>query len=711
MSVKDSKAMVLPVLPPCIAAAATERQWLIVALALVLLLAWGTSNAQDQRRRPGERSARDSAVETAPTPSERSVSDTPSSAEGPEAVSQPSPPTAQPAVERRRPGADSPSQKTTPTSERRRPGDDAETSREPARATPAVERRRPGQSQAATPTASGERPSPQSPVRDRAPYDFNAASGLEPIAKPPRDARYGKETVRNDRWFLTKRLGLTDYPWWDPYNQNTLKADRPVFGDWFFNTLLVSDTQYEPRRLPTPVAPQAEGAPGNQDLIGNGEQTLFAQNFVGSFVLYRGDTTFMPPDWEFRFTPIYNFNFAEVEQNRAVRINPARGRERTDNFFAIQELFIDYHIRDVSAQYDFDSVRFGIQPFNVDFRGFLFRDQQLGLRFFGNRRNNVILYNIAWFRRLEKDTNSELNDVGQSLRDDDVFVFNLYWQDMPTRGFTSEGVILYNRNTEGDNAPFFNNNGFIERPSSFGLEKPRSYDVVYLGYSGDGHFGRLNLSASSYLAIGSADRGVFVDRETDISAFFGAAEFSVDFDWRRVRLSALYASGDDDPYDDAETGFDAVFENPLFAGADTSFWVRQNVPLIGGGVVTLSGRNGILNSLRSSKAQGQSNFTNPGLILLGIGADLDLTPQWRLSTNLNQLAFADTAVLEAARQQPNIDPMIGTDASIAAIWRPFFTQNIVFRASAAALLPGDGFKQLYGDEIAYSALFNLTLLW
>ncbi|WP_420428537.1 hypothetical protein [Algiphilus sp.] len=680
-----------------------------VLFAAMLLVTWTAVDAQEQRRRPGERAERDSAVETQPTPSERSVSDTPAAPKE-DASARPDP-ALQPAVERRRPGAEAPVPSATPTSERRRPATDGPARDASAGARPAVERRRPGQSEAATPTATGERPGPQSPVRDRQPFDFNAATGLQPVAKPPRDANYAKETVRNERWYLTQRLGISDYPWWDPYNQNTLKADRPIFGDWFFNTLLVSDTQYEPRRLPTPVAPQGEGAPGNFDLIGDGDQTLFAQNLVGSFVLYRGDTTFMPPDWEFRFTPIYNFNYAEVEQNRAVRINPARGRERSDNFFAVQELFIDYHIRDVSTQYDFDSVRFGIQPFNVDFRGFLFRDQQFGLRFFGNRRNNVVLYNIAWFRRLEKDTNSELNDIGQSLRDDDVFVFNLYWQDMPRLGFTSQAVVLYNRNTEGENAPFFNNNGFIERPASIGLEKPRSYDVVYLGYNGEGHFGRVNLSASSYLALGSADRGVFVDRETDISAFFGAAEVSVDFDWRRIRLSALYASGDDDPYDDAENGFDAVFENPLFAGADTSFWVRQNVPLIGGGVVTLSGRNGILNSLRSSKAQGQSNFTNPGLLLLGIGADLDLTPQWRVSTNINQLAFADTAVLEAARQQADIDPMIGTDASIAFIWRPYFTQNIVFRASAAALLPGDGFKQLYGDEVAYSALFNLTLLW
>ena len=60
---------------------------------------------------------------------------------------------------------------------------------------------------------------------------------------------------------------------------------------------------------------------------------------------------------------------------------------------------------------------------------------------------------------------------------------------------------------------------------------------------------------------------------------------------------ALYASGDSDPYDNIETGFDAIFENPIFAGADTSYWIRQSIPFAGGGrAIAINGRNGILNS-------------------------------------------------------------------------------------------------------------------
>ena len=199
-----------------------------------------------------------------------------------------------------------------------------------------------------------------------------------------------------------------------------------------------------------------------------------------------------------------------------------------------------------------------------------------------------------------------------------------------------------------------------------------------------------------------------MDQDTDINAGFLAAEASMDFNWTRLRLSALYASGDEDPFDDEANGFDAIFENPIFAGADTSYWIRQTVPLIGGGGVTLSSRNSILNSMRSSRELGQSNFENPGMILLGFGADFDLTPETRISINVNQMWFDDTSVLEVARQQSPIDDEIGLDLSIAWIWRPKMTQNIVVRLSAAGLLPGDGFIDLYGDDEHYSILANIV---
>lgn len=537
---------------------------------------------------------------------------------------------------------------------------------------------------------------------------------IDPSAVAPPSANMPRESIPvPDRWRLIDSFGVTE-KWWDPYNQNTLKADRPMFDDWFINIALISDTILEPRRLPTPVGIQTTDRAGSVDVFGDVNQFLFNQNLITSVSLIKGDTVFRPPDIELRLTPVFNFNYTAVEERRILNIDPNRGTTRTDGHVALQEAFLDYHIRNVSDRFDFDSIRIGIQPIQADFRGFLFQDQQLGVRLFGTRNNNIFQYNLAYFRRLEKDTNSGLNDVSEQLREDDVYLANLYWQDFPVRGFVSQVTAVHNRNRENDEF-FFNNNGFLERPASLGDERPRKYHVTYLGYNGDGHFGRLNLTASFYYAFGKDSPNQFRGdgKTSDIRAFFAALEPSIDFSWFRLRGSLLYASGDSNPFDNTEGGFDAIFENPQFAGADTSFFIRQAVPLIGGGGVALSGRNAILPSLRSSKEQGQSNFNNPGLRLIGVGADIDVTPELRLSANVNYLEFDDTSSLEFLRNQGNIDRSIGWDLSAAAIYRPFFTQNVILRASGAVLVPGDGFDQLFrtgrDQDLFYSVLVNLIL--
>lgn len=545
--------------------------------------------------------------------------------------------------------------------------------------------------------------------RDASVTDLNHRSGLRAVAPPPGWEGADKVPVP-DRWRLLNNLGLLPQRWWDPYNQNTWKGDQPVFGeDGFVSVGVVADSVYEPRELPTPVGPQSTSGGGSVDPFGGGRQSLLNGNLIVALVLLKGDTTFRPPDWEFRATPVFNFNYTQSQERRALQVDPRAGDNRADQHIGWQELFVDYHLWNVSDRYDFDSVRLGIQPFSTDFRGFLFQDNQLGLRLFGTRANNRIQYNLAWIRRLEKDTNSGLNALEDALRDDDVFLANAYLQDFPVPGFTSQLALVHNRNRERDF--FYDDNGFLARPFSFGNEKPREYDATYVGYNGDGHFGRLNLTASVYGVFGEESEGVYRQAPRDIRAAFAAAEASVDFDWTRVRASLLYGSGEDDPYDDQANGFDAIFENPIFAGADTSFWIRQAVPLVGGGGVALSARNGVLNSLRHSKEHGQSNFTNPGILLAGLGADFDLAPELRLSLNGNALAFDRTAVLEVARNQGDIDRSIGVDLSSALIWRPWFSQNAILRLSGAVLLPGAGYRGLFPDQRPWSVLANLVLAY
>ena len=546
------------------------------------------------------------------------------------------------------------------------------------------------------------------------------------VRPPPPEAFPTEEFPIPDRWRLIQSLGLVKERWFDPYNQNTYKGDRPIDPakvpwlpikghDWFFVASGVSDTVVEARTFPIPVGVQTTERPGNLDIFGKDGSEVYSQTFILGAALIKGLTAFKPPDIEYRVALALNVNYVNVPEKRVLFVQPSKPSHRLDHFLGLQELFVDYHVRNTSDRYDFESIRVGIQPFQSDFRGFLFNDQQLGIRYFGSRDNNRWQYNLGAFWRLEKDTNSGLNSVVQQPRNDWVFIGNLYRQDMPFPGLTSQITAVYNMNRE-KNRVEIDDNGFPVRPALLGNLRGRNYDVVYLGYNADGRIGRVNLTASIYSALGTDGQNFFTGQKGKIRAGFAAAEASYDLDWMRFRLSGLYATGDRDPFDKKETGFDAIFENPIFAGADTSYWIRQTIPFAGGGrAISINGRNGILNSLRSSKEQGQSNFNNPGTILLGAGADFDLTPTMRLSANANYLWFENTSNLKVLRSEGSIPKDIGCDLSAAAIWRPKATQNIVFRLSAATLLPGKGFKDLFTnrprDKQYYSLLANVIFTY
>ncbi|MGE3395575.1 MAG: hypothetical protein AB7H79_01570 [Sphingomonas sp.] len=561
------------------------------------------------------------------------------------------------------------------------------------------------------------------------------------IRAPPPEAYPLDNIPIPDRWRLIQSLGIVNERWWDPYNQNTLKGDRPLClptdeeqarrraagiprcatprflgltgDDWFFAAAAISDTVVEARSFPTPGGEQNTTRPDELDVFGRNNSLALVQTFLFGASLIKGSTAYKPPDVEWRVLFAVQANYVDVPERRVLDVRPTVGSNRFDYAFGVQEAFLDYHFVNTSYRYDFYSIRVGIQPFNLDFRGFLFQDSNLGIRLFGNRDNNRWQFNLAAIWRLEKDTNSGLNNILQTPRRDWLLHANVYRQDFPVVGLTSELSLTWNINRERNDIEV-DDNGFPVRPALIGNLQNRNYDAFYVGYNADGRIGRMNISASAYGVFGSDRNNIFTGERGRIEGFFAAIEPSYDFNWIRLRGAALFASGDNDPFDNVQRGFDAIFENPIFAGADTSYWIRQTIPFAGGArAVTLQSRNGILNNLRSSKEQGQSNFVNPGTMLLGVGADFDITPAVRLSLNANHLWFHRTGVLEVLRQQTPIRRDIGWDLSAAVIWRPSFVQNVVFRLSGAVLQPGEGFRDLFTNDTRdsryYSVLLNAIL--
>src|SRR3546814_15272954 len=81
------------------------------------------------------------------------------------------------------------------------------------------------------------------------------------------------------------------------------------------------------------------------------------------------------------------------------------------------------------------------------------------------------------FWRLEKDTNSGLNDITQTPRDDFILTANLYRQDFPIVGLTSQVSVTYNMNREKNDVQI-DHNGFPVRPALLGDLRGREYDEI-----------------------------------------------------------------------------------------------------------------------------------------------------------------------------------------------------------------------------------------
>ena len=517
--------------------------------------------------------------------------------------------------------------------------------------------------------------------------------------KAPREQLRHFEPVP-DRW---ESILPPSYPWYDPYNQNKLKGDYPIIGDKIFLVLTgTTDNLGEYSSAPTPSGISTE-RPISQDFFGKSQRFLFNERLFLTLELYKGNVAFKPRDLEFKVTAAYNFNYLDPLEFNNININVRKGGNRSDGHFALQELFVEKHLFDISKHYDFISLKAGIQKFGSDFRDFIFRDYNLGFRLLGSANNNTYQYNLIYLPLLEKDTNSELNTVFDK-RKQDVFIANLYKQDFLTLGYTGQISFHYNHDKPSTH---FDENGVPVRPAVIGNILTHDVKSYYFGWTGDGHFGRLNINHAFYQVLGKDSFNSVAGRNLNINAQMAALELSVDKDWQRYKISAFYASGDADPMDDTGKGFDSIIDEPFFAGGFFSYWQQQPIRLQG---VLLTQKLSFLPNLRSNKFEGQSNFVNPGFFLVNVGYDAELTPKLKLLLNLNYLSFVHTETLEHFTNQNNIDAPIGFDYNLGIIYRPFLNNNAIIKLGAAALTPLEGFNDLFESPGTQYSFFTSLIL-
>lgn len=530
---------------------------------------------------------------------------------------------------------------------------------------------------------------------------------------------------------------------WLPYEQSTLKGDLPIYDQKVFLKITAANEEsINAFNIPTPSGVSAAN-PGSYEFYGQGNTIESQNNTLLTFEAFEGETSFRPPDWSIRIQPVINWNYSKVSENEIVNANPLGDKKQESNttdvvivpsnpfqaeqveqqiltpdppesaqnqnlylvrsreFVALQQASFEYHIADISPNYDFVSFQAGLQPFNSDFRGFVFNDTNLGYRFFGDADANRYQYNVAVFDEREKDTNSQLNTFDS--RNQRVLVVNLYKQDFfeflddenLRHGYTMQASFLYN---DDGAETVYDRNGFIVRPEPLGGPiVPHSIDTYYFGVNGDGHIGRVNLTDSLYEVLGHDNMNGLAGRPVAINAQEGALEISYDLDWIRLKVSGFYASGDKNPGSGAASGFDSIVDNPNFIGGPFSYYVHNGFNL-GGTAVDLKQADSLLPDLRTSKTEGQSNFVNPGVLIYGVGSDIDLTPKLKFACNANVVSFMDTEPLESALQTSGINRLFGYDFSAGFFYRPLLTNNIVFSAGFGAFIPGLGYREIYNTN-------------
>ena len=569
------------------------------------------------------------------------------------------------------------------------------------------------------------------------------------------DDENGRGVPKPDRW----RFGFpydTRYEHGrkrDPYHQNQLKGDYPIYGeDIFFNMTLDSISFLNGRRVPTPSNVSA-ARPGSREFFGRGEQFFYRQEWRAGFSIFKGETAFQPVAWEIKITPTFNLNYLNTQELGVTNIDIRRGRTRFDGHISLQEGYFELKLMDnprmfpfiprddddsgdgngwTSPEYDFNAVRVGIQRFTSDFRGFIFADEEPGVRLFGTLGANRYQYNLAYFYMLDKDTNSGL--LSFARRHQHVFIGNLYKQDFLFKGWNANVSFHYNLDLAGKHDRDeksglrgfqFDKNDFLVRPAAVGDFTPHTLNVAYLGTASDGHIGRINVSHAFYWALGQDSHNPIAGRPTHVNAQMAALELSEDFDWLRPKVSFFWSSGDRFPEDSQARGFDSIFDNVNFAGggqgfivnptltqADrtlinpiiptgTSFWNQQSLRLTGSNVA-LQQPGSLVPSLRSSKDQGQAQYVNPGIYIYNLGADAKLTPKLLGTANFNYLRFHRVESVQKLLFQSTIHQEIGYDYSIGLQYRPYLNEQFIIQGGFSVLVPGQGLKDIYTSPTIYS---------
>ena len=428
--------------------------------------------------------------------------------------------------------------------------------------------------------------------------------------------------------------------------------------DWFFTLTGVSDTRGRAAHLPDPGRrPDHRAARQPRHLRPRPTASCCRRPSSPALSLIKGSTAFKPPEIEYRLTLAFNVNYAQVPERRSCRSSPAKPPHRIDAFVGVQEAFVDYHLRNVSDRYDFDSIRVGIQPFPARFPRLPVPGQPAGRAPVRRPRQQPLPVQSG---RLPAAREGHQLAASTTSARRCATTMIVRGQPLPPgpagpRPHLAGRALIYNAQPRGAARSTSTTTASRSRPALIGDLRARDYDVVYLGYNADGHIGRLNLTASAYGAFGQDRNSIFTNQPgdhrqlvlrrravatTSTGSGCAARPSMRRGDKQSVRQSRRPASTRSSrtrisPAPTPATG--SASRSPSPAAAARS---------------AINGRNGVLNDLRSSKERGPVQLQQSGHDPAGRRRRLrPAAASCGCSANVNHLWFADTAVLQALRNE------------------------------------------------------------
>ncbi len=538
--------------------------------------------------------------------------------------------------------------------------------------------------QAATPDPAQSTPpaaTPAAPPAPAAAAPAQAAPAAAPAA-PAADAKPPDEIVpiRNvkDRWGTYDLAGHPEYTFnpFDPYHQNTLKADYPMAGDFFIQVNALNTDVYKSRSN----LDFRNVFPGQTF---NSHNNFFNENAFYGFELRHHADVFVPSNFKLHIDGVFDYK----RDINAVNAGDASNAHVFDAFVDVR-LFDSGH-----DNFDLTFLRGGIQAFQSDFHGLIFNDEGLGGRIFGEFKKNRIRYDIVGLKLFQKNAVSGFIDFSQPSRHD-VGIFRFTFEDFLVKGWNSEWSVHFN----------YDPRTIIATGHIAGL------NTVYFGNTMNGHLGRWIFNPAVYGVVGKADHVVAgAPVRHDVAAWMGLVDLEYPLDFVKFRFGYSYVSGDNNPNDNKDHGFDSISDAVQLFGGPISYFVGENIKFGAGDFVRA---NSFYPSLRG--ANGQANYVNPGLQLVNTGMDVTVSPRVQMALNANYTRFNDTGAFVNSTNILHKDGGIEGNAFFRI--KPFLhqiNQNVVLDLGVSALHPLQGLQDMFqtNKSVVYSTFVALRLVY